>query len=295
MLRIRVAAAAVALGAASIAAAAAPPTETLFFDAAFTHASTAGPAANAVGHKQIGGGVLKDESGRVIGRFGVTCLWIEKIGRDDARERCSGWGQTRDGRVEVAGPSRASDAVHTWHIAGGSGSYRNASGVVLVRDLGETETLVTVRASGADLRAGRIPVPAANAAFRSRAEAACAVAAARMGALPQFPYGSFDPLHPQQALLREVGRFLSGPGDGRPILRDLLARLRKLGNPPADGQRWQALLEVRAAQLAAIGRQDATALAGNSAGFVRAVRDGRALYRKAAIAATVFDVTECIV
>jgi hypothetical protein len=295
MLRICVAVAAVALGAVSLAGAATPPTDTLFFDAVFTHASTAGPAANAVGHKQIGGGVLKDEAGRVIGQFGVTCLWVEKIGRDDARERCSGWGQTRDGRVEVAGRSRASDAVHAWHIAGGTGGYANASGTVLVRDLGETETLVTVRASGVDLHAGRIPVPAANASFRGRAETACAVAAARMQALPQFPYASFDPLHPQQSLLRKVGRFLSGPGDGRPILSDLLAQLRKLGSPPADGQRWQALLHARAAQLGAIGRQDATALAGDSAGFVRAVRDGRALYRKAAIAATVFDVTGCIV
>jgi hypothetical protein len=294
MLRICVAVAAGALGAVSLASAAAPPAETLFFDAVFTHASTAGPAANAVGHKQIAGGVLKDEAGSVIGRFGVTCLWVEKIGRDDAREHCTGWGQTRDGRVEVAGPSRASDAVHTWRIAGGTGGYGSASGTVLVRDLGETETLVTVRASGADLRAGRIPVPAVNGSFRSRAEAACSASAARLRALPQFPYTSFDPLHPQRALLRKVGRFLSGPGDGRPILSALLARLRELGNPPADGHRWQALLDARAAQLRAIARQDETALAGDSAGFVRAVRDGQGLSRRAAIAATVFDVTGCI-
>ena len=100
----------------------------------FTHAGTAGPAPNHVGHQQVASGVLDDSGGRAVGRFSFTCRWIATFADGDAREHCTGWGQTRDGRIIVAGPSRRSDLTHTWTITGGSRAYRGAHGTVVEPD-----------------------------------------------------------------------------------------------------------------------------------------------------------------
>ena len=39
-----------------------------------------------------------------------------------------GFGRTADGRLEVAGPARESEAVHYWKLTGESGAYRGAHG-----------------------------------------------------------------------------------------------------------------------------------------------------------------------
>jgi len=270
---------------------------TLFLDAVATHATTAGGPPTAVGHKQIGSGILYDAAGRSVGRFSFTCVWVQALPNGDARERCSGWSSTADGRLNVAGPSRRSDATHTWAISGGTGRYRGASGTVVVHDLGPTETLVTVtitpRAS-VTLRTGVLMRAITNRSFIDAANARCTAAGRRLGALPRFPFSNFDPLRPDPKLLPNVGRFFTGPGDPRPILRALTTSLRALGQPPADRTRWVRVLAARVAALNINGEQDKAALAADVPGFVKSVHDVDSTLRQVAITATIFGVPDCI-
>src|SRR4051812_28639074 len=73
-----------------------PRQQTLFFDATLTQVRTEGPAANKVGHVQIASGSVSDAGGRSVGHFAFTCRWLESLPNDDAREHCSGWGQTAE-------------------------------------------------------------------------------------------------------------------------------------------------------------------------------------------------------
>ena len=272
-------------------------TQTLFFDAAFTRIQAAGPPANKVGHLQIASGVLRDARGHAVGRFAFTCSWIATLPNDDAREHCSGWGQTAEGRLDVAGPSRRSDPTHTWAISGGSGSYGGGRGIVVARDLGERESLllVTVKPrAGVVLRTGLVPRPAANDAFRGRADALCVAAAARLAALPSFPFSDFDPLRPDPKLLPKVGRFFTGPHDPRPILRALYTHLRALGRPPAETSAWADVLAARTASLAINEEQDKAALARDVPAFVKSVHDVDSASRQVARTATIFGVSPCV-
>ena len=128
---------------ASTAVASSARPRTVVFDAMFTAQRTAGPDASNVGHRQIASGVLLNSTGRAVGRFAFTCTWVRILAGGDALERCSGFGRTADGRLEVAGPSRESEAVHSWKLTGESGAYRGAQGTVLVRDIGARESLIT--------------------------------------------------------------------------------------------------------------------------------------------------------
>ena len=163
-------------------AAAAPParhtvrTQTLFFDAIFTHGRTAGPDTNHVGHQQIAGGVLDNAAGRPVGRFQFTCTWTRILAHSDALEHCAGSGQTGDGQVSVAGPARKSDITHAWNVVAGTRTFRDARGTLVLRDLGNTESLITLTVTprgGALLNAGAIPRPAANTRFIARADQPC--------------------------------------------------------------------------------------------------------------------------
>jgi hypothetical protein len=289
-----VAAVVIAPGAAS----AAPRAQTLFFDALYAKAGTSGPGDDMVGHVQFGSGKLRDAGGHTVGSFAFTCRWIAILADGDARERCSGHGTTRDGRIEVAGPSLRNAAAHTWSITRGTGAYRSARGSVVVRDLGTKETLVSFAIRprrGATLRAGVVPNPAANAAFRQRASAQCRKASAALAARPPFPYPDFDPQHPDPAQLPGVGQYFTGPGDPRPALRTLKEELTALGTPPAQRSQWASLLRAQADVLVTIQRQDDAALAGDATAFVATLDESEANFRAEAISATLFHVTDCIV
>ena len=43
---------------------------------------------------------------RAVGHFAFTCRTTAILGGGDAREHCAGWGQTADGRIGFAGPTR---------------------------------------------------------------------------------------------------------------------------------------------------------------------------------------------
>jgi hypothetical protein len=271
--------------------------QTLFFDAVFTQAGTAGPSANQVGHLQIASGMLRDANGRSVGRFAFTCRWTKTLPNNDALEHCTGWAQTREGRLYAAGPSRQSDPTHQWLISRGSGAYQGARGTAVVRDLGTTEDLLTATITtkpGTTLRTGVLALPAANNRFRAHADALCTATAKQLAALPRFPFTNFDPLHPDPKLLPKVGRFFTGPGDPRPLLRGLNTHLRALGQPPADRNAWTHVLAAQIAGLAVRTAQDNAALTANASAFVKSLGDVNRAYRQTAITATVFGVSDCI-
>jgi allene oxide cyclase-like protein len=270
---------------------------TLFFDAVATHATTAGGPPTSVGHQQIGSGILYDAAGRSVGRFSFTCVWVETLPNGDARERCSDRTTTADGRLTAAGPSRRSDATHTWAISSGTERYRGARGTVVVRDLGPTETLVTVTIrprTGVTLHTGVLARAISNRRFIDSANALCTTAATRLNALPPFPFSNFDPLHPDPRLLPKVGRFFTGQGDPRPILRALNSGLRALGQPPASAASWTHVLGARAAALKVNSEQDSAAVTANVAGFIKSVHAVDNTSRQVAITATIFGVPDCV-
>ena len=222
-----------AVTAATAATRAARP-QTLLFDASAVSAHSAGPDANHVGHQQIASGVLRNSTGRTVGQFAFTCIWTRILAGSDAIERCSGFGRTADGRLEVAGPARESEAAHSWKITGETGAYRGAHGTLLVRDIGDREWLIaaTIAArTAAVLRVAVITRRAVNAGFVAHADQICTRASRQLAALPPFPFPNFDPLHPDPRLLAQVGAFFTGPGDPRPIFQTLNTRLRALGKP----------------------------------------------------------------
>jgi hypothetical protein len=283
--------------AAPLASAATPTQQTLFLDAVFTKASTAGPPANTVGHLQIASGGLRDDHGQNIGRFAFTCRWVQILANNDALEHCTGWAATREGRLAAAGPSRQSDLTHQWTITGTTGAYQGAHGTAIVRDLGTTESLLTVTITpkpGTKLHTGVLALPAANNGFRTHVNALCAAAGKQLAALPSFPFSNFDPLHPDPRLLPKVGRFFTGPGDPRPTLRALTAHLRALGQPPADRNAWTHLLAAQTAGIAVRTEQDTAALTANAPSFVKSLGEVDRAYRQTAVTATVFGASDCI-
>jgi hypothetical protein len=281
----------------SATATAAPPKQTLFFDAVYTKLASKGPGVDAVGHQQIASGKLRDVRGHGVGSFAFTCRWVKILTNGDARERCTGHGKTRDGRIDVGGPSLRDAATHTWSVTGGTGAYRSAHGTVVVRDLGTKETLASILVTprrGVTLHAGVVANPAANAAFRKQANARCRDASSTLDARPPFPFAGFDPLHPDPSMLPDVGRFLTGAGDPRPALRALGDQLAALGEPPAQRTEWARLLAARAKELVIIQRQDDAALAADAPAFVASVNDASANFRAIAISATLVRVTDCV-
>ena len=286
---------AAALAPTAVASPARP--RTVLFDATFTAQRTAGPDANRVGHRQIASGVLRNSIGRTVGQFAFTCTWTRILAGGDALERCSGFGRTADGRLEVAGPARESAAVHSWKITGESGAYRGAQGTVLVRDIGDRESLITATVTpraGTVLRVAVVVRPLADARLIAHADQICTRASRQLAALPPFPFTTFDPQHPDPALLPQVGAFFTGPGDPRPIFDNLNARLRALGRPPAGRGRWAGLLHARSAELMVINEQDRAALASDAPAFVHSVHDSITAFRQIAITATVFGTTRCV-
>jgi hypothetical protein len=286
---------AAAMSPTAVASSARP--RTVLLDATFTAQRTAGPDADRVGHRQIASGMLRNSIGRTVGQFAITCTWTRILAGGDALERCRGFGRTGDGRLEVAGPARESETVHSWKLTGESGAYRGARGTALVRDIGDHESLITATVTprpGTVLRVAVIARPAANARLIADADQICTHASRQLAALPPFPFPSFDPLHPDPGLLPQVGAFFTGPGDPRPILQALNTRLRALGQPRAASGRWARMLHARGAELAVINEQDRAALAGDAPAFVDSVRDSIGAFRQIAITAAVFGTTRCV-
>jgi hypothetical protein len=247
----------------------ATPPPSLFLDATYTHVRT-------TAQRQVIGGVLRDRAGRPIGRFSATCTRTPL-------ERCSAFGRTARGTIRLAGRSRASEIVHTWHVARATGAWRGVRGRASVADVSPKESLIGIGLAAA-----------ANRRFIARADRACGRAGAQLAALPPFPFDGFDPLHPDPQLLPRVGAFFTGPGDPRPILRALDQRLRALGRPPAAQATWRRLIAARAHALANIEAQDGAALAADVPAFVATVRESSRTFRRVALAGMLFGAVGCV-
>src|SRR5581483_91445 len=274
------------------------PPQLVVLDAVYTHAADTGPPPNEIGHRQAASGRLLDLGGRVVGTFAVTCRWVQILAHgDDADEHCRAEAATGEGHLSFAGPSRESAPTHTWSLTAASGRYAGATGTIIVRDVNPTETIaamaITAR-EGTVLRVGVVDQPAADDAFRARANAICATTATTLARLPRFPFDNFDPLHPSATLLPKVGRFFAGPGNARPALRKLARQLTALGPPPAAKALWRRVLAAEHAALAVRDAQIQAALAGDATAFVASVHSVGRTAAAVALTATAFGVEACI-
>jgi hypothetical protein len=110
--------------------------------------------------------------------------------------------------------------------------------------------------------------------------------------LPGFPFSSFDPFHPDKKLLPRVGRFFDQPARRR-LPRELLAKLEKMGQPPASNAAWRNVLKARRAALAMETRQIKAALADDAPAFVRTVYQQARDYNQLVFTSAVFGVQSC--
>ena len=118
---------------------------TLSLRANFAQATTLdlGDPGPSIGDEQVVSGNLLDSSGHAAGTFGFTCKWVG-FASGTALEACSGWGSIAGGQVTVQGMSSSDTQHHTWAITGGTGAYRAARGQVLITDLNDTASDVTL-------------------------------------------------------------------------------------------------------------------------------------------------------
>jgi hypothetical protein len=241
--------------------------------------------------RQLGAGRVLDVHRRRLGRFTYACRLLS--GGD---ERCSGSATIGGDRLRIAGPAREAELEHRWHVLGGTGAFAGARGRVVVDDLDDQDSVITVSATlrGRGVpRGGLAPVAAANRPFLRRADRACRATAARLERLPRFPFGDFDPLHPDPQVLPAVGRWFTGPGHAGPELRRLLARLRALGPPPAARARWHALLRRRRAALAIRAAHIRAARAADAAAFLATVDEVRTNARRLGVDAVAIGARSC--
>ena len=270
--------------------------QTLLFDAIATYERTAGPGPNQVGHEQIASGILRNSGGHTIGRFAFTCTWIKILAGDDALERCTGSGRTRDGLLDVTGPARESEITHRWTIIASRGAYHGAHGTVILRDISDHETLITATVTprpGTVIHVGVISRPGANAGLIARADELCARRFPAVGCAPAIPVLRLRPSASRRTATtgRSVlHRARRSPPDV-PDPRFALASAR----PAAAGRDWwNRMLKGRTAELAVINKQDTAALNDDTSTFVKSVHASVDAFRQIAITATVVGATQCV-
>ena len=281
-----------AVSAASAWSATSSP-RTFVLDSVILQAGQSGPDGLKPGHVESATGLTKDVAGRTVGRFSSTCVVLKALAKGDALIRCSGSGISADGRLSFAGTVHASNPTPTLPITGGTGADRGSRGTITEYPLTQKETLVEIALTAGNGRVGAVARPAANAAFRARADNVCAVARRRLASVHQFPFDEFLTRRPTPTRLTKLGHYLVS-ADARPVLRALDRQLAALGKPPADRAVWARYLADRAALLAAVDAFDRAALAAKVDTFVKAVRRASAARHEGAISALVFGARGCL-
>jgi hypothetical protein len=112
-------------------------------------------------------------------------------------------------------------------------------------------------------------------AFLAKVDAVCARANKRFAANGQFPFQSFDPLHPDSKVLPKVGEFF------RPNIateRMVENQLRALGEPATGVPQWNAIRTHAIASEANAIKQVHAALASDVTGFVATVKEADRLH-----------------
>jgi hypothetical protein len=284
-----------------------PAQQTIVLDVSFSQTVVDKPPKGpSVGDVEHDDGQVRDAAGRVIGALHLTCVFTKML-PGDALERCTGTATTTDGSVRLAGLGHLNNPRNPpWDVTGLTGRYAGLHGQLsfsLDIQLGETPpglipagpydsvNVVEFGAAGR-LRAGVVARPAANAPFIARANSLCTAMQTAGSKLSGFPFSNFDPLHPNPALLPQVGRFFDQP-ERRRLAPDLLARLVALGAPPAQPAEWARVLRARRAQIADESAQIQAALANNAPAFVRAVKQFGPVFNELVLASAVFGVQAC--
>lgn len=139
-------AAALATAAWAPAAAAPASSDGVHLDARFAQAKTVdvAPVGPSLGDEQVVNGLLRDRSGKKVGRFGFICSLVGVHGKNTL-EHCAGWGALKQGQITVAGMSAGQDTRHVWAITGGTGAYRQARGQIKIHDLTPTNSHITLQ------------------------------------------------------------------------------------------------------------------------------------------------------
>ena len=279
--------------------------ETLVFDSfergSFVDKPPAGPS---VGDIERGAAKLHDARGHVVGTASDTCVFTRRV-RGDMLERCTGTATTKEGTVSVSGVGHLNSMNPPWTVVGRSGAYRGARGKqVFATDIpldpnvplaaGRAFSVTVTEATvSRPLAVGVVPRPVANASFIRRALRLCRATVAKVRRLPGFPFDNFDPFNPDPQQLPQVGRFFNQP-ERRAIPADLLRRLRRLGEPPANRGAWRRVLAAREALIANERRQIAAALAGSAPKFVKTVYQQSRDFNAMVFASAVFGDEDCV-
>jgi hypothetical protein len=281
-----------------------PVTQTLVFDAiardSFVDQPPVGPSP---GDTELSTARLRDANGRFVGTTHDKCVFTKVI-PNDVLERCSVWAKTSQGTVTLAGVGHLYSMNPPWQVTGRAGAYKGLRGtqvfatdipldpnVPLAAGRGFSVSVITVT-SNRRLHVGVVPRPASNATFIRRANAACRATEAKAASMPQFPFSSFDPFHPDKNLLPQVGRFFDQPARRR-LPQTLLKTLQKLGQPPASSRAWHNLLEARRTQITNETAQIKAALADDAPAFVRTVYQQAIDYNQVVFTSAVFGVQAC--
>ncbi len=293
----------VVLTALSGSVAARPTTQTLVFDqvvrGGFVDKPPTGPSP---GDTEFLPAKLFDAAGRLVGTTRSTCVFT-KVLRNDVLERCSGSAKTSDGTVSLAGVGHLYSMDPSSKAVGRSGAYKGMHGAVASNFIpldpnvplaaGRSFIVSVIKVSGSHrLHVGVVARPAANAAFIRRANAACHATEAKAAELSQFPFSSFDPFHPDQKVLPQVGRFFDQPSRRR-LPRALLRELQKMGQPPQSRKAWNDLLKARRATIMNQADQTKAALADDAPAFVRSVYEAARSYHNLVFRSAVFGVQSC--
>jgi hypothetical protein len=109
-------------------------------------------------------------------------------------------------------------------------------------------------------------------AFIARADAVCARAKSRTDTYGQFPYQTFDPIHPDVKLLPKVGAFFAQQQSTRD---QVPSELRQLGAPQQGAALWSRLIALVAQNRAINDRQTAAANAAHASAFVATVNEAQ--------------------
>jgi hypothetical protein len=267
--------------------------KTYVLDAQILQGGSSGPSGLKPGHVDSATGLLHDVKGRSVGRFSSTCVVLKALAKGDALQRCRGFGDTSDGRLEFAGTQRASERTPSVAITGGTGSDRGSRGTITEYPITPRETLVEIVLTAGGARVGRVGRPAVNSAFRARANDVCTVMGRRLARVHLFPFADFLTRRPSPARLPQLGHFLVS-ADARPVLRSLDKQLAALGPPPADAVAWERLLMARNDVLVATDAVARAALAAKVDPFVTAVKRGARAEHDGAVTALVFGATSCL-
>jgi len=98
----------------------------------------------------------------------------------------------------------------------------------------------------------------------------CFTSTEALGALPQFPFPTFDPLHPEVSKLPAIARFFES--GSLPAYQKLLAKLKKVKPPAAEKQKYEQFVNQVDALVANLKRQIASAKSSDAKGFIATVK-----------------------